>query len=96
MLGKYENIDRKVKEPSLEPVDVLLFTLDAEIYLEKCLDSLYREIPVNKIIALDGGSKDRTIEILKKYPPCKTRYKDDWKGFRIRILTCHYSMGGNL
>lgn len=68
MLGTHENIDRRIKEPNLEPVDVLLLTLDAETYLEKSLDSIYREIPVNKVIVLDGGSKDETLEILKQYP----------------------------
>ena len=77
MLGIYENIDRKVKQPDLEPVDVILFTLDAEIYLEKCLDSTYREVPVNKIIVIDGGSRDRTVEILNKYPRMEIHVRPD-------------------
>jgi glycosyltransferase involved in cell wall biosynthesis len=77
VLGKYENIDRREKEPALESVDILLFTLDAETYLEKCLDSAYREIPVNKVLALDGGSKDKTVEILKKYPRVEIHIRPD-------------------
>lgn len=77
MQGKYENIDRRVKEPNLEPVDVLTLTLDEETYLERCLDSVYREIPVNKLIVIDGGSKDKTIEILKKYPRVEIHIRPD-------------------
>jgi len=77
MLGKYENIDRRIKEAELEPVDVLLPTLDAAIYLEKCLDSVYREIPVNRVIVIDGGSKDKTVEILNKYPRMEIHVRPD-------------------
>ena len=77
MLGTYENIDRGMNEPELQPVDILLLTLDAEIYLEKCLDTVYREIPVSKVLALDGGSKDKTIEILRKYPRVDIQVRPD-------------------
>ena len=77
MLGKHENVDRRIEEPELEPVDILLLTLDAEVYLEKCLDTVYREIPVNKVITLDGGSKDKTIEILNKYPRMEVNVRPD-------------------
>jgi len=77
MLGKHENIDRRIKEPGLEPVDVLFLTLDAEMYLEKCLDSVYREIPISRVIVVDGGSKDRTVEILNKYPRMEIHVRPD-------------------
>jgi len=77
MLGKHENTDRRVKEPNLEPIDVLMLTLDAEMYLERCLDSVYREIPVEKVIVVDGGSKDRTVEILNKYPRMEVHIRPD-------------------
>ena len=87
MLGTHENIDRRIKEPNLEPVDVLLFTLDAETYLKNSLDSIYREIPVNKVIVLDGGSKDETLEILKQYPRVEIHVRPDirttGKGFEF-------------
>jgi glycosyltransferase involved in cell wall biosynthesis len=91
MTGGYEKIDRRIKEPDLEPVDILLLTLDAEIYLEKCLDTVYREIPVNKLIVLDGGSKDRTIKILNKYPRMEIHIRPDirttGKGYEF-LLEC--------
>lgn len=77
MLGEYKNIDRRVNEPKLEPVDVLLLTLDAETYLEKCLDTVYREVPVDKVIVVDGGSKDKTLEILNKYPRMEIHVRPD-------------------
>jgi len=87
MLGKYENIDRRVKEPDLEPVDAIMLTLDAEKYLEKTLDATYRELPVNKFFVIDGGSKDNTIEILKKYPRMEIHVRPDirttGKGFEF-------------
>ena len=77
MLGKSENPDRRIKEPDLEPVDVLMLTLDAEPYLERCLDSVYGEIPVSKVIVLDGGSKDKTVEVLNKYPRVEVHVRPD-------------------
>jgi glycosyltransferase involved in cell wall biosynthesis len=90
MIGKYENIDRRIKEPNLEPVDVLMLTLDADTYLEKCLDSVYREIPVNKVIVLDGGSKDRTIEILNNYPRMEIHVRPD---IRTTGKGCEFLLG---
>ena len=77
MTSKYEKIDRRIREPELEPVDVLLLTLDAEIYLEKCLDTVYREVPVDKVIVVDGGSKDKTLDILNKYPRTEIHVRSD-------------------
>ena len=77
MLGKLENIDRRITEPDLEPVDVLMLTLDAGTYVERCLDSIYREIPVNRLIVLDGGSKDKTVETADRYPRAEVHVRPD-------------------
>jgi len=61
-------IDRCQKDAIAEPIDVLMLTLDAAFFLHRCLISVYREIPVRRLLVCDGGSKDGTIEILKKYP----------------------------
>lgn len=61
-------IDRHAEGSDIKSVDVIIATLDSEMFLERCLFSVYREIPVKKIIICDGGSKDKTIEILKKFP----------------------------
>jgi glycosyltransferase involved in cell wall biosynthesis len=49
-------------------IDVLLTTLDAESCLEQSLFSLYAEVPVARLLVCDGGSKDRTLEILSRFP----------------------------
>jgi len=61
-------IDRLEKEPELEQIDVIMATLDSETFLEICLFGIFREIPIRKLFVCDGGSKDKTLEILKKFP----------------------------
>jgi hypothetical protein len=68
MLGSYENIDRFKKEPNLEPVDAVMMTLDAETYLEKTLDAMYREVPIKQLFVIDGGSKDKNDITIRKIP----------------------------
>jgi glycosyltransferase involved in cell wall biosynthesis len=51
----------------VEPVDVVLITLNSERKLEECLASVYQNVPVNQLIAVDGGSTDRTLEILSQF-----------------------------
>ncbi len=51
----------------MESVDVVLLTLNSERKLQDCLDSVYRNVPVNRLIAVDGGSTDRTLQILAKF-----------------------------
>lgn len=70
-------VDRKITEPKLEPIDVIMATLDSEFVLEKCLYTVYREIPVRKLFVCDGGSKDETFEILKKFPRVKVFVKPE-------------------
>lgn len=71
--------DRKELEPALEPIDVIMMTLDAEHFLEKSLYSVYREIPVNRLIVCDGGSKAKTTEILKNFPRVELHIRPDIK-----------------
>lgn len=70
-------MDIKEHRPELEPIDVLMATLDSETFLEKCLFSIYQEIPINNLIVCDGGSKDETINILKKFPRVEIHVKPD-------------------
>lgn len=70
-------LDRMKNEPDLEPIDVIMPTLDSEVFLEKCLYSVYKEIPVRKLFVCDGGSNDQTIEILKKFPRVEPFVKSD-------------------
>lgn len=58
----------KNKYPS---ISVVLATYNSEFSLELCLDSLFsQDYPKEKIelIIADGGSRDKTLEIIKNYP----------------------------
>ena len=35
MLGKFEKIDRRIKEPKLEPIDAIMLTLEGRHYARK-------------------------------------------------------------
>jgi len=52
---------------SIENVDVVVLTKDSERVLEKCLNSIYKNIPVNRLIIVDGYSKDSTLSIVEKF-----------------------------
>ncbi len=44
-------------------VDVVLLTKNSEKVLEKCLESVYQNVPVNRLIVVDGYSTDGTLAI---------------------------------
>ena len=52
---------------TLNPVDIVLLTFNSDRKLEDCIASVYANVPVAKLIAVDGGSTDRTLEILSKF-----------------------------
>lgn len=72
-------IDKKSEQPELEPIDVIMPTLDADNFLEKCLYTVYREIPIRKLFVCDGGSKDNTTEILKQFPRVELHVRSDFR-----------------
>jgi glycosyltransferase involved in cell wall biosynthesis len=51
----------------VESIDVVLLTLNSERKLQDCLNSVYQNVPVNRLIAVDGGSSDRTLQILAEF-----------------------------
>jgi glycosyltransferase involved in cell wall biosynthesis len=50
-----------------EQLDVVVLTRNSERLLEKCLDSVYENVPVNRLIVVDGNSTDSTLEIVDKF-----------------------------
>lgn len=60
----------KFSNKDLPTISVILPTYNAEKYLKRCLDSIkMQDYPKEKleIIVIDGGSRDRTLEIAKRY-----------------------------
>jgi glycosyltransferase involved in cell wall biosynthesis len=51
----------------MAPVDVVLLTLNSDRKLQQCLESVYQNVPVNRLIAVDGGSTDKTLQILDQF-----------------------------
>ena len=48
------------------PIDVVVLTKNSDRILKKCLTSVYKNVPVNKLIVVDGYSTDSTLEIVKE------------------------------
>ena len=61
------------KEARNMKVDVILLTLNSvKPRLQECLHSLSKEVPVSRLIVVDGGSTDKTLDICREYfPNCK-------------------------
>ncbi len=51
----------------MDSVDVVLLTKNSAATLEKCLESIYQSVPVRQLVAVDGYSTDRTLEILNQF-----------------------------
>ena len=50
----------------MQPIDVVVLTKDSEHLLDKCLASIYKNVPVKNLIIVDGFSTDRTLKIINK------------------------------
>lgn len=50
-----------------DSVDVVLLTLNSERILEDCVQSIYDNVPVGKLIVVDGYSNDSTLKIIDKF-----------------------------
>src|SRR4030043_688443 len=48
-------------------VDVVLLTKNSEKRLRECLKSIYKNVPVNHLIVVDGYSTDKTLEIVREF-----------------------------
>jgi glycosyltransferase involved in cell wall biosynthesis len=48
-------------------VDVVVLTKNSERLLERCFDSIFKNVPVNRLIVVDGYSTDSTENIVRRY-----------------------------
>jgi len=48
-------------------VDVVVITKNSEKMLRECLGSVYNNVPVNRLIVVDGYSTDKTLEIVQDF-----------------------------
>jgi glycosyltransferase involved in cell wall biosynthesis len=48
-------------------VDVVIITKNSERMLNECLKSVYRNVPVNRLIIVDGCSTDKTLDIVREF-----------------------------
>jgi glycosyltransferase involved in cell wall biosynthesis len=62
-------MDRHIANGKYMKIDVVLLTKNSLTpCLKECVDSIYTNIPVNRLIVVDGGSVDGTLNLLQKYP----------------------------
>lgn len=59
---------RKKRRRTLEmqAIDVVVLTKNSEHLLDKCLASIYANVPVKNLLVIDGFSTDGTLKILNK------------------------------
>ena len=50
----------------MQPIDVVVLTKNSEHLLDKCLASVYENVPVKNLIIVDGFSTDRTLKMIEK------------------------------
>ena len=48
-------------------MDVIIRTKNSEEFLSECLQSIYHEVPLGRIILIDAGSTDRTHQIASSF-----------------------------
>lgn len=49
-------------------ISVIMPTFNEEATIEKTLDAIVRLVNVDELVIVDGGSSDRTVEIIENYP----------------------------
>jgi glycosyltransferase involved in cell wall biosynthesis len=66
-----KDADNKQTKPfntsKIGTVDVAILTMNSERMLRECIDSVYKNIPVNNLIVIDGFSTDATVDIVNEY-----------------------------
>lgn len=50
----------------MQTIDVVMITKNSEFMLERCIESIYSNVPVENLIIIDGFSSDKTLSIINK------------------------------
>lgn len=61
---------KKIEKVIIPSISIVIPTLNEGKNIKRCLDSIYKQKYKGKleVFIVDGGSKDRTLEIARKYP----------------------------
>jgi len=51
----------------MDRVDVIVLTKNSERVLKECFDSIFKNVPVNHLIVVDGHSTDSTLDIVRRF-----------------------------
>jgi glycosyltransferase involved in cell wall biosynthesis len=68
-----------------EPIDILIPTYNSARYLDKAIGSIERSVPINRIIAADHYSTDRTLDILRNHEAI-VYFEDKSLGYARQLL----------
>lgn len=50
-----------------EQIDVVLLTKNSQHILSRCLSNAYKNVPIKRLVVIDGYSTDRTLDILEGF-----------------------------
>lgn len=51
----------------MNQIDVVVLTKNSQYILDKCLASIYENVPLNRLIIVDGCSTDNTLSIIDRF-----------------------------
>jgi hypothetical protein len=82
------SLDDRLIQTNEKGIDVIIPLLNTNELFERNLHSIYKEIPVNRLLIGDGGCTDGSIEIAQKFPRVVVLNQKGYvsQGFAIKEL----------